>query len=350
MKPTIYLGSGNSRSIRSVPNLAALAPTYEKFIELLSSQDGVRVDIGPLNDAGLKQRGTDLSPENLISDDTSEMFGGAETPNEAFAILGKYNQYWWRYKRPIVSVGEAEFAQIVYSTQTVQYSDGYAFDFIRGHKKEPHVILKEPVQSVSLRYSADKEEADSLLKGKYVLGANSEIWHVIGDEPSYTGSSRLYMQSEKISMQLPDGWEYVQSNDRHAYPDNVETGDIQYQFLGRPFDNAVTPYSADLKIEIGYYFGTGVCGANNKNSLTFSFTPVMVFIAGAGGDWHSQGLPYIWGKSSFPSWITDGSWAVCSVAVDDKTMSWYHTTAASSGGITYQLNTAGGKYLYIAIG
>ncbi len=73
MTETVIKGSGNSRSIKSVPNLAQLAPTYDKLLELLTGE-GLPVDLGPLNPAGLAQRGTDLNKASLLSDETAALY------------------------------------------------------------------------------------------------------------------------------------------------------------------------------------------------------------------------------------------------------------------------------------
>jgi len=67
MKDTTIKGTGNSRSIKSVPNLAALAPTYDKLLELLTSPDGLPIDLGPLNPAGVEEQGTSLDKANRFS-------------------------------------------------------------------------------------------------------------------------------------------------------------------------------------------------------------------------------------------------------------------------------------------
>ncbi len=88
MVDTVIKGTGNSRSIRSVPNLAALAPTYEKLLELLTGE-GLPVDIGRLNPAGVAVQGTALTKGNLLTDATAEGMGltGEATPNDALAKL-----------------------------------------------------------------------------------------------------------------------------------------------------------------------------------------------------------------------------------------------------------------------
>lgn len=88
MTDTIIKGTGNSRSIRSVPNLAALAPTYDKLLEYLTG-DGLPVDIGPLNENGVDVHGTDLTKASLLKDETAAIAGFDSTavPDDMFAVL-----------------------------------------------------------------------------------------------------------------------------------------------------------------------------------------------------------------------------------------------------------------------
>lgn len=88
MNDTVIKGTGNSRSIRSVPNLAALAPTYADLLALLTGE-GLPVDIGALNELGLEVHGTDLTKANLLTDATAALYGKGTTatPNEILAAI-----------------------------------------------------------------------------------------------------------------------------------------------------------------------------------------------------------------------------------------------------------------------
>lgn len=88
MKDTIIKGTGNSRSIKSVPNLAALAPTYEAFLALLAGE-GLPIDLGPLNAAGVQELGTGLSKANLLTDALCSALGlsTSATPTQAMDKL-----------------------------------------------------------------------------------------------------------------------------------------------------------------------------------------------------------------------------------------------------------------------
>lgn len=89
MTDTIIKGAGSSRSIRSVPNLGTLAPTYEKLVELLSSPDGLPIDLGPLSAAGCEQIGTTLDKNALLKDTTAALYGltAEAVPDEVLAAI-----------------------------------------------------------------------------------------------------------------------------------------------------------------------------------------------------------------------------------------------------------------------
>lgn len=88
MNDTVIKGTGNSRSIKSVPNIAALAPTYADLLALLTGE-GLPVDIGALNELGLEVHGTDLTKANLLTDATAALYGkgNTATPNEILAAI-----------------------------------------------------------------------------------------------------------------------------------------------------------------------------------------------------------------------------------------------------------------------
>ncbi len=88
MNDTVLKGSGNSRTIKSVPNLAALAPTYEKLLEYLTGE-GLPIDIGPLNLAGVDTMGTILDTAAVLKDSTAALYGkGTDaTPDDIFAAI-----------------------------------------------------------------------------------------------------------------------------------------------------------------------------------------------------------------------------------------------------------------------
>lgn len=89
MKDTIIKGSGNSRSLKTVPNALTLYPTHEAMVAAMV--DGTfPIDLGPLSAAGVQERGMDLNKANLLSDATAALYGlsGDDTsPDEVLAAI-----------------------------------------------------------------------------------------------------------------------------------------------------------------------------------------------------------------------------------------------------------------------
>ena len=91
MKDTIIKGAGNSRLLKSVPNVLTLYPTYESFVQALATS-GLPIDLLGLQAAGVEQMGTDLNKANLLSNATeTAIWGNAanRTPNQALSELAK---------------------------------------------------------------------------------------------------------------------------------------------------------------------------------------------------------------------------------------------------------------------
>ena len=101
------------------------------------------------------------------------------------------------------------------------------------------------------------------------------------------------------------------------------------------------------KMQAGTYTGTGTFGASNPSKLTFNFVPKLVIVLRSGN------LNMTYGSGGFFLWLMNGSivdtntagYALDSIALNSKTLTWYETTAAA-----YQFNAEGKVYNYIAIG
>ena len=88
MTDTVIKGGGNSRSLKTVPNALTMYPTHEAMIAAMV--DGsFPIDLGPLNDAGLRQHGTDLNKANLLSDETAALYGkdASAVPDDVLAAI-----------------------------------------------------------------------------------------------------------------------------------------------------------------------------------------------------------------------------------------------------------------------
>lgn len=100
----------------------------------------------------------------------------------------------------------------------------------------------------------------------------------------------------------------------------------------------------NCRIAYGSYVGNGKAGVDNPNSLTFSFSPVLVII---GSNYVTN---YAWPSillHGIPSMRCDQSDDGKSiVSWESKKVSWY----SESGYAAYQNNTNGTTYCYVAIG
>lgn len=134
-------------------------------------------------------------------------------------------------------------------------------------------------------------------------------------------------------------------------------------FRMRGGDNKTVLHTGNLfdfgaaRIATGSYVGTGTCGENNPNSITFSFVPKVVMICGDGtqllfgtdyGAYPVFGVLWDQLSSEYKS-ISGNRYAGMSVKATDKTLSWY-SKETSSYAVDYQLNTSGKVYRYVAFG
>lgn len=96
MVDTSIKNTGNSRSLRTVANALTLYPTHEAMIAAMVNGT-FPIDLGPLNEAGINTRGTDLNKGTLFSDAAAANFGlGATgTPDQAFRQL--YRAFYGTY-------------------------------------------------------------------------------------------------------------------------------------------------------------------------------------------------------------------------------------------------------------
>ena len=108
-----------------------------------------------------------------------------------------------------------------------------------------------------------------------------------------------------------------------------------------------TDLSGRARIQAGSYTGTGTYGSSNTNSLTFSFTPKLVFLLPLAGKNHTT-MPIVWGQSSYTHIShssAGGSTATTgTVTYSGNTIRWY------SSGTTSQHNDSGSTYYYAAVG
>ena len=292
------------------------------------------------------QAGTPFNKENILQDMTAGMFSLDENavPNHIFSYLGKYAEHWWRRTTDAgyELVVSAPSSILVGATgmgggDTIQYSTSVSI-------AAGAVTLDNPITISPYNGGV------SILRGKYFTSTKLSGVYYAGPDASVNetndGTLYWYVECGQVTAQQTSTpqTDYVYSTDRNAYPDSGTQGGYEYQYLGIPFDNAVTA----PKIATGSYVGTGKHGKSNPNTLTFDFTPKAVFIFGtkASNDTGSS-MMYFWGANSFTLIYASYSGAQPSgtVSVSGNTMSWYDTNQTY-----YQCSQSKRTYNYIALG
>lgn len=287
---------------------------------------------------GTQVDGVFTSEQTLTSNTLAKyQLSASAVPDDVFAWLGKYAQYWWGRRQPttVYTTTESPSTKQVYiiykpgstsATRPINYSDSISVDQSTGT-----ISLVNP-QTVDVSYSNRGSTIDETLAGKYVtnLYTDPSTVYKFATTPAYsrdTSRYSLYFSSGDVTVVSSVGtpgytdWEYVQSNNRNAYPDSGESGGYEYEFLGKPLDNAVTA----PKIETGSYVGTGTYGQNNPNTLTFSKKPKLVLFGSAESvdtqGYTNQGFIY-YGITTIFTTNTSSDY-INYVTYSGNTMSWY---------------------------
>lgn len=240
---------------------------------------------------------------SILSNETKALYGldDSATPDDVFSWLGKYKQHWWRRRSTNAGWYQVDTAATnrllkddTHDTVVYTYGDSISVSQTDG------TITINSASSMTLKRSTVTVDKLAVLKGKYVKTdvdqqvSSSNVHIVAGDiyfvpadaaiTKSYdSDSGSTYYYTSELTHVTAEyrstigDWEYLQSSSRSAYPDSGTSGGYEYEYLGIPFDNAVTA----PKIETGSYVGTGTYGSNTRaNTLTFSAVPKLVIISG----------------------------------------------------------------------
>lgn len=342
MKDGIIKADGTSRLMR-----ATLPATYEAF-RAAAAAGTLPLDV-LFNESGWSQQPTFLNKANLLTDSTALLFGlGAEAvPDNAFSLLGKYNQHWWKRtstetttvyqevrtsygKNLVIASGGYGSVNLVTCSQEITIANGvvslknpqnrsYDKIFIPGYVSVSSIIYYIPETSTLL---ISDDEDNSQITAYFLSGKTQTV----------TAKSYEVESGET---------EILRSSDRNAYPDSGEVDGFEYEYLGVPFENAVTAPA----LEVGSYTGTGATGANNPCVIPLFFEPKFVLVAPIN--------PNFYASNSFISWFfwlpgmtqvnAHGSNKITVSVTEDK-FSFYSTSAA------YQLNESNKEYRYIILG
>lgn len=303
------------------------------------------------------QAGTPLNKATLLKDATAALYGlgtGA-VPDEVLAELGKYKQYWWKRRtngsswHPVY--GAASTVTVCASEDELMVKFRYADEIEISDSGV--VSLKNPVE-VNSPYSnyTELNQHKFFQTGVYPgQNYNSNVYYVPEGAADATRDriDRTYyvyktagVVTSEYSQSIGD-WEYVQSSNRNAYPDSGTQDGYEYEYLGIPFDNAVTA----PKIETGSYVGTGTYGANHPNTLTFGFKPKMVFMADGADNFderYTMFFPWIESIKTINVRKASQNDYQLIATISGNTISWFSTNTAY-----FQWNEANHKYCYLII-
>lgn len=221
---------------------------------------------------GTQVDGVFTSEQTLTSDTLAKyQLSASAVPDDVFSWLGKYAQYWWRRRQPttVYTTTESPSTKQVYiiykpgstsATRPINYSDSISVDQSTGT-----ISLVKP-QTVDVSYSNRGSTIDGTLAGKYVtnLYTDPSTVYKFATTPTYgrdTSRYSLYFGSGDVtvvsSVATPGytDWEYVQSNNRNAYPDGESFGyvvDLSNTFTDVYITNAYETRTIYYSSDIGF--------------------------------------------------------------------------------------------------
>lgn len=325
-----------------------------------------------------------FTKQETLTPETAALYGlsSSAIPDDVLSFLGKYNQHWWR-RRESKSHYEAVISQateedVLNTVNAFMVNINYSSDITISSSGK--VTLLAPIKNLTieendLSRSGTGVSKANTLKGKYWNGTMigpSDYERDLGDRytapnapnakmTDYGDYKKLTLRSSAVSTKFVDvigPWEYVQSNDRKAYPDSGIVEGVEYQYLGIPFANIVTAPT----IVTGSYVGTGTHGASNPNHITLAepFKILCIYGMQYNDSYTSIGnsdVCNIIPSSIIPTEYTRGFGFFYSnnsrdsygkKSADGKTFSWYFGLSPT-GAEDVQFNTSGVVYHYYAI-
>lgn len=253
--------------------------------------------------------------------------------------VGAYaNEYWWRRR---ITGGSYILSKNSISTYTdsasailtLLYSDSVSVS-----QEDGTITLVSP-QS----FTGRGEQTTLYIKGHYFSYDNGATIYFAEQDAQIKITTSIQIPCAKcVSIYFEDNgpWEYVHTSNRNAYPDSGTQDGYEYEYLGIPFDNAVTA----PRIETGSYVGTGTYGTYNKSSLAFDHRPLLVILFGYYTQIFSGMIPSGFGAKAPP--FEDGGNQYCSYSWNGNVLSWNTNSSGPEG----QNNTNGTTYYYMAIG
>lgn len=300
--------------------------------------------------------GTLINKATLLKDSTAAKFGlGSDAvPDDVSRVLSRFhsglgNEYVWE---KLVGSSYKDFATHTTNSDYTIFSNTnnsktfyYAASYTIGDNLK--VSLVSPKSFVMTGDEAYNDSSYDVFRGKYLLsnhsayengdslifiptnaalyttGAGMSFYATFTPVESYS-NPRLVEERERVG--------FVNSPEPNAYP--VNDGFI-YNPLARLGEKA--------NIASGSYKGTGGYGSGSPNTLTFPFTPKVVFINHDASDTVND--EYIWGNGKWVTYVMGSARSYSTVDLSGNTMTWH-----CNDGSVQQLNNSGITYRYVAIG
>ena len=316
--------------------------------------------------------------QQILTSATAALYGlgASAVPDEVLELLSRFqsglgNDYIWKKYHTTFDLGPAQ-AGITkrvaryYPSQSIYCGIRYATsaeDLFNGNYKQISASKAGSARQLATNIN------NSDIRGKYFYTYDEETGEHVKNDSNFTGNICLYPLDADASVSdstngfiklsssrsqypmagyVPTDVSYVNSPNASAYPPSVNDG-YEYALLGQ--------FGATAQFETGYYLGTGTYGSDNPCSITLSFTPKFVVIAGIWGiGFYLIGSSTMWVivySSSYSDIRTDVSSLPASAA--DNTIQWYTSSRITTSGKTsdsaqFQLNESGIAYKYVAFG
>lgn len=388
----------------NLSNITATSVIYD------NTTSGMQVEnVQTAIDSLSRQSSSTINKVNeIISPETLNLYNlpDSATSNDVFNQLGQYNLHTWR-RWPtgtgyVVTLGETITLTLV---RTSGSSNSVAVYYSNSATASSSGVSLSSPSSVTMTINYGDSFNDStpaeydVIKGKYIrIGSNSTVYYVpsssnlyYDEEWSVTSSGGVHHDGDLLKVEVQRTgyaysgssvtYQYLTSTDENTYPKSGTSGSWNYEYLGVPFENMLTP---GMQFEVLQYTGTGGKGPSNKNKVTASFKPKIVFLGyyrervgsssyfptlentgireytwttGWGSSWspaHTIFIPE--GFYSSPKAI-EADYDDYSTAfwfqVSNNTISWWigevtPTSTTSGGSATYQYNTSGTTY-YVGV-
>lgn len=235
---------------------------------------------------------------------------------------------------------------------TISLSGGSSVTFSYNTYTEGNVLSGKYIQFVS---GGSYGTANNGPQGVYFIPEGKTPGRISGSG----GTVYLRIASKKCIPYIErerQNEQYVVSLDRNAYPDSGEYEGAEYEYRG--------PLGEKSKIQFASYVGTGACGPDYPNYLTFDFEPFIVislfYVASTKAQINliSSNNPFMISSELTDEYATykgfcggsgNMNYAFGKKSNDGKTFHWYYSVP-SAGNATYQLNIEDAKYFFVGVG